>query len=107
MTKRRQPRRAVVTGGAGFLGTHLCDRLLDEGVDVVCLDNFVTASPRNVAHLTGRAGRPDRRCRRLAGAPQAGGDGQAVGGMYPSQGGGHASAPHRVVQLHPRRDDGW
>jgi UDPglucose 6-dehydrogenase len=47
---------AVVTGGAGFLGSHLAERLLDEGVDVVCLDNFVTGSPDNVAHLQGRAG---------------------------------------------------
>jgi dTDP-glucose 4,6-dehydratase len=44
-------RRAVVTGGAGFLGSHLCGRLLDEGYEVVCLDNFITGSPENVAHL--------------------------------------------------------
>jgi dTDP-glucose 4,6-dehydratase len=52
----------VVTGGAGFLGTHLCDRLLADGVEVVCLDNFVTASPGNVAHLTGRPGLRVIRC---------------------------------------------
>lgn len=44
-------RRAVVTGGAGFLGSHLCQRLLDEGYSVVCLDNFCTGSPSNVGHL--------------------------------------------------------
>jgi dTDP-glucose 4,6-dehydratase len=44
-------RRAVVTGGAGFLGSHLCDRLLRRGYDVVCLDNFLTGKPDNVAHL--------------------------------------------------------
>jgi len=44
-------RRAVVTGGAGFLGSHLCERLLDDGYDVVCLDNFLTGTPANVAHL--------------------------------------------------------
>jgi dTDP-glucose 4,6-dehydratase len=45
--------RAVVTGGAGFLGSHLCERLLTDGWDVVCLDNFVTGGPTNVAHLVG------------------------------------------------------
>ena len=43
--------RAVVTGGAGFLGSHLCTALLDRGVEVVCLDNFLTGAPANVAHL--------------------------------------------------------
>jgi dTDP-glucose 4,6-dehydratase len=41
----------VVTGGAGFLGSHLCEHLLDRGVEVVCLDNFLTGAPENVAHL--------------------------------------------------------
>jgi dTDP-glucose 4,6-dehydratase len=49
-------RRAVVTGGAGFLGSHLCERLLDDGYEVVCLDNFLTGSPRNVEHLMERPG---------------------------------------------------
>jgi dTDP-glucose 4,6-dehydratase len=44
-------KRAVVTGGAGFLGSHLSTRLLEAGYDVVALDNFVTGSPANVAHL--------------------------------------------------------
>jgi dTDP-glucose 4,6-dehydratase len=44
--------RAVVTGGAGFLGSHLCEQLLARGVSVVCLDNFLTGSPANVDHLT-------------------------------------------------------
>ena len=43
----------VVTGGAGFLGSHLCDRLLDEGHAVVCLDNLLTGSVRNIEHLSG------------------------------------------------------
>ena len=48
--------RVVVTGGAGFLGSHLCERLLDRGDEVVCLDNFLTGSPANVAHLAERPG---------------------------------------------------
>jgi dTDP-glucose 4,6-dehydratase len=47
----REVRRAVVTGGAGFLGSHLCEQLLERGVEVVCLDNFLTGSPANVLHL--------------------------------------------------------
>jgi dTDP-glucose 4,6-dehydratase len=49
-------RRAVVTGGAGFLGSHLCDRLIADGWHVVCVDNLVTGSARNVAHLRGKKG---------------------------------------------------
>jgi dTDP-glucose 4,6-dehydratase len=45
--------RAVVTGGAGFLGSHLCDRLLAEGMEVVCIDNLLTGSLANVEHLFG------------------------------------------------------
>jgi dTDP-glucose 4,6-dehydratase len=48
--------RAVVTGGAGFLGSHLCDRLLAEGMDVVCIDNLLTGSVANVEHLFGVEG---------------------------------------------------
>jgi UDP-glucuronate decarboxylase len=43
--------RTLVTGGAGFLGSHLCERLVDQGHDVICLDNFFTGSKSNVAHL--------------------------------------------------------
>ncbi len=45
--------RSVVTGGAGFLGSHLCDRLLERDHEVVCLDNLVTGSTDNIAHLAG------------------------------------------------------
>ena len=41
----------VVTGGAGFIGSHLCDRLLKEGLKVICLDNFITGSTENIKHL--------------------------------------------------------
>jgi UDP-glucuronate decarboxylase len=44
-------KRILVTGGAGFLGSHLCDRLLAQGHDVLCVDNFFTGSKSNVAHL--------------------------------------------------------
>jgi len=44
-------KRIVVTGGAGFLGSHLCERLVADGHDVICLDNFFTSQKRNVAHL--------------------------------------------------------
>ena len=43
----------MITGGAGFLGSHLCDRLLAEGHAVICMDNFITGTPDNVAHLIG------------------------------------------------------
>jgi UDP-glucuronate decarboxylase len=46
-------KRILVTGGAGFLGSHLCERLLAERADVVCLDNFFTGTRDNVAHLLG------------------------------------------------------
>ncbi len=45
--------RAVVTGGAGFLGSHLCDRLLAENWEVLALDNFITGDAANIAHLSG------------------------------------------------------
>jgi len=48
--------RIVITGGAGFLGSHLCDRFLDQGDEVVALDNFATGSVANIEHLFGRPG---------------------------------------------------
>jgi len=47
-------KRILVTGGAGFLGSHLCERLLDAGHDVICLDNFFTSQKSNVSHLLDR-----------------------------------------------------
>jgi nucleotide sugar dehydrogenase len=49
-------RRAALTGGAGFVGSHVAERLLANDIEVVCLDNFVTGSAKNIAHLQGRAG---------------------------------------------------
>jgi UDP-glucuronate decarboxylase len=48
-----QPRRVLVTGGAGFLGSHLCERLLAQGAEVLCADNFFTGRRSNVVHLLG------------------------------------------------------
>ena len=47
-------KKILVTGGAGFLGSHLCEKLLARGDDVLCVDNFFTGDKRNVAHLIGR-----------------------------------------------------
>jgi dTDP-glucose 4,6-dehydratase len=46
--------RVLITGGAGFLGSHLCDRFLAEGHTVICMDNLVTGATRNIEHLAGR-----------------------------------------------------
>lgn len=54
VTRGTRPlRRVVVTGGAGFLGSHLCTRLVSEDVEVVCLDNLLTGDPANLGHLQG------------------------------------------------------
>jgi len=50
---RKMLKRILVTGGAGFLGSHLCERLVAQGHDVICLDNFFTSQKTNVAHLLG------------------------------------------------------
>lgn len=47
--------KTLVTGGAGFLGSHLCDRLIERDEDVLCIDNFFTGSKRNVSHLLGKS----------------------------------------------------
>lgn len=46
-------KRILITGGAGFLGSHLCEKLLHEGDDIICLDNFFTGAKKNIAHLLG------------------------------------------------------
>ncbi len=51
----RTNKRVLITGGAGFLGSHLCDRLVNRGDDVICLDNFFTGDKRNIAHLLDRS----------------------------------------------------
>ncbi|MBD3857049.1 MAG: SDR family oxidoreductase [Acidobacteria bacterium] len=51
-----QAKRALVTGGAGFLGSHLCGRLMDEGLEVICMDNLITGSLDNIESYFGREG---------------------------------------------------
>ena len=48
-----EKKRILVTGGAGFLGSHLCEKLIDEGSEVICLDNYYTGSKNNISHLIG------------------------------------------------------
>jgi UDP-glucuronate decarboxylase len=48
---KHPPQRILITGGAGFLGSHLCDRLISEGHDVLCVDNFYTSTRQNITHL--------------------------------------------------------
>src|SRR5512143_4359083 len=56
MPKLMNSKQVLVTGGAGFLGSHLCDALIADGVDVICLDNFFTGNRHNVTHLLGNPG---------------------------------------------------
>jgi dTDP-glucose 4,6-dehydratase len=49
-------KRVLVTGGAGFLGSHLCERLLKLGAHVICVDNFLTGNAENISHLVGKPG---------------------------------------------------
>jgi UDP-glucuronate decarboxylase len=55
IARMAQIKRILVTGGAGFLGSHLCERLVEQGHDVICLDNFFTSQKTNVAHLLERS----------------------------------------------------
>ncbi len=45
-------KRVLITGAAGFLGSHLCDRFINEGYFVIGMDNFITGDPKNIAHLS-------------------------------------------------------
>lgn len=54
MNKKKKTKRVLITGGAGFLGSHLCDRYLSEDYEVICMDNLITGDADNIAHLMGR-----------------------------------------------------
>jgi dTDP-glucose 4,6-dehydratase len=62
LARNGRKRRAVVTGGAGFLGSHLCERLLRDGYEVICLDNYSSGDARNLAGLEGDAAFQLRHC---------------------------------------------
>ena len=64
-----QPKRILVTGGAGFIGSHLCDRLVGDGHEVICLDNFFSGRKRNIVHLLENPGFELREARRHAADP--------------------------------------
>ena len=51
MQKSGRKTRSLVTGGAGFIGSHLCERLIGRGNEVVCVDNYFTGAKANIAHL--------------------------------------------------------
>jgi UDP-glucuronate decarboxylase len=51
---KQRLKRILITGGAGFLGSHLCDRLVEQGHDVICVDNFFTSQKHNIIHLVGK-----------------------------------------------------
>ncbi|MFX8616527.1 GDP-mannose 4,6-dehydratase, partial [Acinetobacter baumannii] len=53
MSRQSERKTVLVTGGAGFLGSHLCDKLITLGHEVVCVDNFFTGNKRNIEHLIG------------------------------------------------------
>lgn len=53
MNKDQKTKRVLITGGAGFLGSHLCDRYIKEGYEVICMDNLITGDSDNIAHLVG------------------------------------------------------
>ncbi len=55
MKKIANRKRVLVTGGAGFLGSHLCDRLIGEGCDALCADNFFSGTKDNISHLIGNS----------------------------------------------------
>jgi len=52
----KKPCRIVITGGAGFLGSHLCNKLIEIGHEVICIDNLITGNPNNIANLIGNKG---------------------------------------------------
>ena len=62
MSMKSKYKRAIVTGGAGFIGSHICERLLQEGLEVISIDNYFAGKKRNVAHLHQYAGFSEVNC---------------------------------------------
>ena len=80
--------RILITGAAGFLGSHLADRFLDDGHEVVGVDNFITGSRRNVEHLEGRDDFLLHRARHLPASVPGGEDRRSSPLRLPGQSGG-------------------